>query len=300
MKQLKIGIFLLIIAIGFIGCNPLNNSEETYKPKGVEKEYKSYVFGINAFLDSKEMFIAYRPMLNYLEQNIDGVKFDLVTSRDFVEHEKRVRNGEFHFALSNPYQSLIGFDHQYSPIAKMQNDTIFKGILIARKDSHITNFDQLKGKKIAFSAPSALAGAIMPKYYLWEHGINVHRDMIPYYVGSHYSAILNTYTKDTYIAATWPRAWNKWKKENPDKAQELEIVWETPHLLNNALSVRSDVDPKIAQKVAELLIHLNDTPQGRQLLEHANMDGFERADMKTFDPVRTFIRKYENALGTIQ
>lgn len=300
MKQLKIGIYLLIIAISFIGCNPLNNSEETYKPTGVEKEYKSYVFGINAFLDSKEMFIAYRPMLNYLEQNIDGVKFDLVTSRDFVEHEKRVRNGEFHFALSNPYQSLIGFDHQYSPIAKMQNDAIFKGILIARKDSHITNFDQLKGKKIAFSAPSALAGAIMPKYYLWEHGINVHRDMIPYYVGSHYSAILNTYTKDTYIAATWPRAWNKWKKEYPEKAQELEIVWETPHLLNNALSVRSDVDPKIAQKVAELLIHLNDTPQGRQLLEHANMDGFERADMKTFDPVRTFIQKYENALGTIQ
>ncbi|MDD5716895.1 MAG: phosphate/phosphite/phosphonate ABC transporter substrate-binding protein [Sulfuricurvum sp.] len=283
-----------------MGCDQIIKSKGTYKPIGVEKEYKNYAFGINAFLDSKEMFIAYRPILNYLENNIEGVKFDLVTSRDFVEHEKRVRKGEFHFALSNPYQSIIGFEHNYGPIAKMKNDTIFRGILIARKDSHIMNFKQLKGKKISFSAPSALAGAIMPKYYLWEHGINVHRDMIPYYVGSHFSAILNTYTKDTYIAATWPRAWNKWKKENPAKAEELEILWETPPLLNNALSVRSDVDPVIAHKVAVLLIGLQNTPEGKKLLEHAGIDGFEYADLKTFEPVRSFMKQYEAALGPVE
>lgn len=300
MKHFKIVSVLLIITFGFSGCDTSKNSTETYRPKGVQKEYKNYVFGINAFLDAKEMFIAYRPILNYLEENIDGVKFDLVTSKDFLEHEKRVRNGEFHFVLSNPYQSIIGFDHHYFPIAKMKNDTIFKGILIARKDAHISSFQQLKEQKIAFSAPSALAGAIMPKYYLWEHGISVHSDMIPYYVGSHFSAIFNTYTKDTYITATWPPAWNKWKKENPLKAEELEIVWETPPLLNNALSVRSDVDPMIAQKVAALLINLNATQEGCALLEHANMDGFEKADMKTFEPVKSFIRKYESALGIIQ
>lgn len=300
MKHLNIGIFILLFALSFTGCELLIKREESYKPIGVEKEYKNYVVGINAFLDAKEMFVAYRPILNYLEKHCEGVKFDLVTSRDFVEHEKRVRDGEFHFALSNPYQTIIGFKHHYTPIAKMKNDAIFKGILIARKDVHITGFEQLKSKKIAFSAPSALAGAIMPKYYLLEHGINVHRDMIPYYVGSHYSAILNTYAKETYIAATWPRAWNKWKMENPGKAEELEVVWETPPLLNNAISVRSDVDPLIAKKVADLLVKLDTTPEGRALLKHANIDGFDRATVETFDPVKVFIRKYEDALGTIQ
>lgn len=246
------------------------------------------------------MFIAYRPILNYLEENIEGVKFDLVTSKDFVEHEKRVQNGEFHFALSNPYQTLIGFNHHYYPIAKMKNDTLFRGILIARKDAHIMRVEELKGKKIAFSAPSALAGAIMPKYYLWERGINVHCDMIPYYVGSHFSAILNTYSKDTFITATWPPAWKKWKKENPSKAKELEILWETPPLLNNALSARSDVDPDIAQKVVLLLTGLNSTQEGRKLLKHANLEGFENADLKTFEPVRSFMKKYEAALGPVQ
>jgi len=300
LKHYKIIFILLTIAVGFVGCDTSNQSEEKYRPKGVYKEYKNYVFGINAFLDSKEMFIAYRPILNYLEANIDGVKFDLVTSKDFVEHEKRVRNGEFHFVLSNPYQTIIGFGHDYSPLAKMKNDTIFRGILIARKDANITTFDQLKGKRIAFTAPTALAGAIMPKYYLWEHGINVHSDMVPYYVGSHFSAIFNTYTKDTFITATWPPAWNKWKKENPLKAQEMEILWETPPLLNNALSVRSHVDPAIAEKVTVLLIGLNATAEGRKLLENANMEGFERADFKTFEPVTSFIQKYEVALGTVQ
>ncbi|MGA9046794.1 phosphate/phosphite/phosphonate ABC transporter substrate-binding protein [Sulfuricurvum sp.] len=301
MGQLvKFWAAMSLMLVAFSGCDHVNESNTEYRPVGVFKENKNYVIGINAFVSSKEMFVAYRPILNYLERNIDGVKFDLATSKDFVEYEKRVRQREFHFALSNPYQSVISFEYGYRPIAKMKNDTLFRGILISRKDAHITRFEQLHGKVIAFSAPTALAGAIMPKYFLWEHGIDVHRDMVPYYVGSHFSAILNTYTKDSLITATWPPAWEKWKNENPTKAAEMEIVWETEPLLNNALSVRSDVDPVLAAKVASLLMALNTTPQGRALLEQAGLEGFEKAEDKTFEPVRVFLHHYESALGKIQ
>lgn len=301
MEQfVKFWAVMSLMLFAFSGCDHLNESNTEYRPVGVVKENKNYIIGINAFVSSKEMFVAYRPILNYLERNIDGVKFDLATSKDFVEHEKRVRQSEFHFALSNPYQSVISFEHGYHPIAKMKNDTLFRGILISRKDAHIKRFEQLHGKVIAFSAPTALAGAIMPKYFLWEHGIDVRRDMVPYYVGSHFSAILNTYTKDSLITATWPPAWEKWKKENPTKAAEMEIVWETQPLLNNALSVRSDVDPVLAAKVASLLISLNMIPEGRALLERAGLEGFEKADNKTFEPVRVFLHHYESAIGKIQ
>lgn len=282
------------------GCDYLDPSEPEYRPTGEYKEHNHFIFGINAFLTDKEMFIAYRPILNYLEAHMEGVKFDLVTSKDFVHHEQRVKRQEYHFALSNPYQSIIGFDHGYKPIAKMENDRIFRGILIARKDSHITDFSQLKGKVIAFSAPTALAGAIMPKYFLWEHGVNVHTDMVPYYVGSHFSAILNTYTKDSFLTATWPPAWEKWKRENPQKASEMEIIWETEPLMNNALSFRSDVDPAIASRVAKLLIDLKKTAQGRAMLENAGVEGFESANFQTFIPVKEFLHRYQNALGKIE
>lgn len=301
MRRL-ITLFILtsFTAFVFSGCSHSNESKNTYRPKGVYKETTNYIIGITAFSSSKEMFVAYRPILNYLEENIEGVRFELATSKDFVEHEKRIRKSEFHFVLANPYQSLVSFDYNYHPIAKMKNDTLFRGIILARKDAHIKSFQQLRGNVIAFAAPTALAGTIMPKYFLWEHGIDVRHDMIPDYVGSHYSAILNTYTHDSLVTATWPSAWNEWKKENPKKAEEMEVVWETKPLLNNALSVRSDVDPESAKKVTALLIALNTTPHGRELLKKAGIEGFEIANSKTFDPVRVFLHRYESALGKIQ
>lgn len=289
--------FTLLI---FGGCDRSNESKDAYRPKGVYKENTNYIIGITAFSGNKQMFVTYRPILNYLEENIKGVKFELATSKDFVENEKRTRKNEFHFILSNPYQSLVSFDYGYRPIAKVKNDAIFRGIILARKDAHIKSFQQLRGNIIAFAAPTALGGTIMPKYFLWEHGIDVRHDMSADYVGSHYSAILNTYTKDALVTATWPSAWEGWKKENPIKAEEMEVIWETKPLINIALSVRSDVDPELAKKVTALLIALNTTPRGQEILKNAGLEGFEIANNKTFDPVRVFLHRYESALGKIQ
>jgi phosphonate transport system substrate-binding protein len=300
--RLLITIFILtgFTAFIFSGCDHSNGSKDAYRPKGVYKENASYVIGITAFSGNKQIFVTYRPILNYLEENIEGVKFELTTSKDFVENEKRIRKREFHFVLANPYQSLVSFDYGYRPIAKVKNDALFRGIILARKDAHIRSFQQLHGNVIAFAAPTALAGTIMPKYFLWEHGIDVRHDMNADYVGSHYSAILNTYTKDSLVTATWPSAWEGWKKENPLKAEEMEVIWETKPLINVALSVRSDVDPELAKKVTTLLIALNTTPHGQELLKNAGLDGFEIANNKAFDPVRVFLHRYESALGKIQ
>jgi len=278
----------------------MNEAQTSYKPTGTQQENVRYVIGVNAYLSSKEMFIAYRPIVDYLERHMNGIKFELATSKNFVEYEKRLNRSEFHFALSNPYQSLISFDHHYYPIAKMKNDACFRGLFIARKDAHLRNYAQLHGKIISFAAPTAFAGTIMPKYYLWEHGVDVRHDMIVRYVGSHFSAIVNAYTGDAFVAGTWPLAWEKWKKDNPDKASEMEVVWETKPLMNNALSARSDVPDAVVQKVTQLLVGLDSTQEGRELLKRAGFEGFEVTHRQAFAAVEEFLKRYRTTLGEIQ
>ncbi len=298
----KISLFFMsifVILLNF-GCDGMNESQSSYHPTGSYQTNVRYIIGVNAYLSSKEMFIAYRPIVDYLERHMNGVKFELATSKNFIEYEKRLNKSEFHFALSNPYQSLVSFDHHYYPIAKMKNDTCFRGLFVARKDSHVRNYAQLNGKVISFAAPTAFAGTIMPKYYLWEHGVDVRHDMVVRYVGSHFSAIMNVHSGDAFVAGTWPLAWEQWKKDNPQKASELEVVWETKPLMNNALVARADVPAAVVQKVTQLLVQLDSTQEGHELLKRAGFEGFEAANRQTFVPVEEFLKRYHRHLGKIQ
>ncbi|MFA6188677.1 MAG: phosphate/phosphite/phosphonate ABC transporter substrate-binding protein [Sulfuricurvum sp.] len=300
MRKIMVFFISIFVIILSSGCDGMNEAQTSYKPTGTYQANTRYVIGVNAYLSSKEMFIAYRPIVDYLERHMNGIKFELATSKNFVEYEKRLNKSEFHFALSNPYQSLVSFDHHYYPIAKMKNDDEFRGLFIARKDSHLRHYRQLNGKVISFAAPTAFAGTVMPKYYLWEQGIDVRHDMVVRYVGSHFSAIMNVYSGDSFVAGTWPLAWEQWKKNNPDKASEMEVVWRTKSLMNNALVARSDVPVAVVQKVTQLLLQLDSTQEGQELLKQAGFEGFEVADRQTFAPVEEFLNRYNNTLGKIQ
>jgi phosphonate transport system substrate-binding protein len=292
-----ISIFLILLSSG---CDGMNEPKTSYHPTGAYQTHTRYVIGVNAYLSSKEMFIAYRPIVDYLERHMNGIKFELATSKNFIEYEKRLNKSEFHFALSNPYQSFISFDHRYYPVAKMKNDDCFRGLFIARKDSHLRNYDQLRGKIISFAAPTAFAGTIMPKYYLWEHEIDVRHDMVVSYVGSHFSAIMNVYSGDSLLAGTWPLAWEKWKKDNPEKSSEMEVVWKTEPLMNNVLVARSDVPLAVVEKVTQLLVQLDSTKEGQELLKRAGFEGFEMTNRQAFTPVKQFLKRYTDTLGKIQ
>lgn len=300
MQKIRLFFISMFVVLFNSGCDGTNNSQVFYRPTGTYQADVRYVIGVNAYLSSKEMFIAYRPIVDYLERHMNGVKFELATSKNFIEYENRLNKSEFHFALSNPYQSFMSFDHHYYPIAKMKNDGCFRGLFVVRKDSHVRNYDQLNGKVISFAAPTAFAGTIMPKYYLWEHGIDVRNAMVVRYVGSHLSAIMNVYTGDAFVAGTWPLAWEQWKKNNPEKASELEVVWETKPLINNALVARSDVPVEVVQKVTQLLMQLDSTKEGQELLKRAGFEGFEAANRQTFVPVEEFLKRYYSHLGKIQ
>lgn len=294
--MMKHTILLFFIIIFFSGCEK-QTKEVRYEPKGSVVAKKVYKVGIHPYLNSKKMYKSYRPILDYLEENIDDVEFVLETSQNYAAYELKLYRGDFHFSLPNPFQTYNAISKNYIVIAKMKPDTVFRGIFVARKDTKLKNFEQLKGQSISFPAPTALAATMMPLYFLHRHGVDTKKDIDKKYVGSQYSSILNAYSKDTIAAATWPPPWEAWCKENPQKAKEMEVVWQTKHLINNGFIVRDDVDNEIAKDVAKYLIKLSDTEKGKKLLEDAGFDGFESSDNNAYKVVQSFLEKYEKEIG---
>jgi len=297
MKRLNLVWFT--VALFMIGCSDTQTSKR-YEPKGKRFINQIYKVGIHPYLNSKKMFLSYRPILDYLESRLENVEFILETSKDYPSYDKKLYARTFAFALPNPFQTYNALEHGYRVVAKMKPDSVFRGIFVAQKKAELSNVNQLRSKSISFPAPTALAATMMPLQYLHDHGLNVHKDIDKKFVGSQYSSILNAYSGDTLVGATWPPPWEAWCKENPQKAKEMEVVWQTKPLINNGFVVRDDIDPAIVQAIVNILISMDSDPQGKKLLDNAGFEGFEKANNRRYAIVKTFLDRYYQSVGKTQ
>ncbi len=244
----------------------------------------------------------YGPLVEDLNQNLGlpGARFRLEASRNYEEFDQRLYAREYDLALANPYQTLNALKRGYRVIAKMGDDQKFTGIILVRRDSGIRRPSDLKGKKVAYPARSALAACMMPQYFLQTHGVDVNRDLQNRYVGSQESAIMNVYLGETAAGVTWPLPWEAFQKEHPDMARELVVRWETEPLINNSVIARDDVPRQVAERVARRLASLNESAQGRVILERMPLSRFELADDARYQVVEDFVRRFEHTVGPLE
>lgn len=253
------------------------------------------IFGVHPLHNPQRLYEIYGPLIEYLNRSIPEYDITLEASRSYEEFDKKLYSRHFHLALPNPYQTINSLDHGYRIFAKMGEDEKFRGIILVRKDSGIGQVSDLKGKTISFPAPTALAATMMPLYFLHTHGLDVNKDITRLFSGSQESSIMNIYLKKSEAGATWPPPWQAFVERNPEIAAELEVKWETPHLVNNGLVARDDVPQEVVDKVQSLLVTLHTHKEGQQLLAALPLACFEKATKETYQPVRVFLNDYSAA-----
>jgi phosphonate transport system substrate-binding protein len=272
------------------GCGKSEDSTyELQLDKHGKSEAKEYVVGIHPLHNPRRLMDVYGPIIEYIDSHIPEAKFKLEASRNYEEFDKKLDEGHFDFAMPNPYQTVRSLKHGYRVFGKMGDDQDFRGIILVRKDSHIDEVSDLKGKAVAYPSASALAATMMPQYYLHTHGIDINKDIENRYVGSQESAILNVFRGHVAAGATWPVPWEAFSAEHPDWASQLEVKWQTATLQNNGWVVRQDIPQAIVEKFKALLIGLSSSEQGRQMLAKLPISRFESADDETYQPVRDFL-----------
>lgn len=283
---------VLFLTVVLAGCS---EDETVELPQfGTEKavDIQVYRFGIHPLHNPSRLHEIFGPVMEYLNEHIDGAQFRVEASRNYAVYDEKLFAGEFEFSLPNPYQTITSLDHGYRVFGKMGDDHNFRGIILVRKDSGINKVEDLKGKPVSYPAPTALAATMMPQYYLNTHGLDVMQDVENRYVGSQESSIMNVYLGDTVAGATWPPPWSAISKERPQLAEELEVKWETEPLPNNGLVVRRDISSDLVDQVADLLFSLHTHAEGQAMLARMELSRFEPANDSTYAPVREFLERF--------
>lgn len=294
-------VVLLILSIFFTGCE--KEEEIEYLPQYSQTpplEKTVYIFGVHPLHNPTRLFEVYQPMMDYINDRLDGVELRLEASRNYPAYDKKLFARHFHFSLPNPYQTVTSTEHGYKIFGKMGDDDNFRGIILVRKDSGIESVEDLRGKNVSYPAPTALAATMMPQWYLHTHGIDINKDITNSYVGSQESSMMNVYLGKSAAASTWPPPWRAFIKERPEVAQQVVVKWRTPPLPNNGLVVRDDVPQDVVDKVSSIIFSLHTHEEGRKILEAMELSRYEKAESSTYDPVREFLKHFVDEVRPIR
>jgi|AGTN01.3.fsa_nt_gi ABC-type phosphate/phosphonate transport system, periplasmic component len=288
-----------LLGLALSGCD--DDGAEDYRPTYTLKSAtptKSYRFGC-PFNTPETLFLVYQPLIDYLNARLDGDTLKLEASRDYDSFEQKLYYRNFDFALANPYQALMAVANGYVIFAKMADDDQYRGLILVRRDSRVETIADLKGQAISYPASSGLAATMLSQAFLHEQGLDVMHEVSNLYVGSEESSILNAYLRKTAAGTTWPLAWNRFQRDEPDKAGQLMIKWETGALPSNALVARDDIPADLVRRIAALLIGMHETEEGRWALDNILLHRFELADAATYEPVKDFLVRFNETVRPV-
>jgi phosphonate transport system substrate-binding protein len=279
----------------FASCTGIDSSTpSSYKPVFAADtvDDNTLILGFPSFAYSETA----EPLVKYLNAHLKGLQVKLKACTTYEEYLALIRKQEFDFTLINGFQALAVKDSGYTIFGKITNDKQYSAVIFSRKDAQIKSVSDLKGKAIALVPSRIIPGTMMPLYYLHKHGLNVNEDIQRIDVSSFESTILTTYLGKSEAGACLTRSWNVYISSHPEILSRVELKWETPPLVNNALVFKSSLDGKTIALITRLLFSMHTTEEGRLATEKLGISGFEKADDEIYKPMIEFKKRYDSLI----
>lgn len=298
----SVGILVMVLLLAGCGTeSPPGDLGPQYLPAAQAKHAVevTYHLAIHPLHNPAKLYQSYQPLVDHLNARLVSCRVVLEASRDYAAFEAKYQAGAPEILLPNPWQALQAMRAGYAVIASAGEAADFRGIILVRKDGGIGVPADLVGKAVSYPSPTALAACIMPQYFLHTQGLDIHKDIVNRYVGSQESSILNVVQGHVAAAATWPPPWRTFQSDHPELAAQLVVRWETAPLINNAVMVRRDLPAEVSAQLRRLLVGLEESEEGRQVLAHCGTARFIPASDQDYEPARRFVERFEREVRPV-
>jgi len=288
---LKCLIGALLICIIFVAVKPVYAAEETQELLlGIEPEHNIF--------DQMERYLV---LADYLTEQL-GVKVKLTIVSRYGEVIKRFKTLKLDGAFLTPYTATLGMRELHlEPLVNPVNldgEFTSQGYIFVRKDSGIHSIADMKGGSIVFVDPATMEGYLFPLVFLQQHGVtDINKFYSRYYFsGSHASAIFAVLDGRADIGAAKSTVYNRLVKNDPSIAQDLDIIAKSVKVPEITLCIRSEIAPELRDKLTEILLQMDETPEGQKVLKQFKARGFIKAEKKNYAVIEDMAMK---VLGTL-
>jgi len=230
----------------------------------------------------------FNPLADYLSRELHR-PVQLVISKDFDAFWRQVEERRFDLVHFNQYHYLKARRLGYRVILSNQefgSDTL-AGALYVRKDSPITEVTALAGRKIVFGGgKDAMMSYIVPRYLLQSAGLK-DGDYQADFALNPPNAVLAVVNGQADAAGAGDVV--RQFLPNPDDQAAVRILAKGEPLRQHPWAVRETLDPPLRDELRRLLLALNDSAEGRALLEQAGLSGLSAASEADYEGCRAVV-----------
>ena len=223
----------------------------------------------------------FNPLAAYLAEHLTefGIKGGrVVIARDIEEMAGFLKDGTVDIYFDSAYPTLATQELSGSEIILRrwkEGISTYWSLLIALSDGGVTGVDDLRGKLLAFEEPRSTSGFLLPAGTLAQRGLKLREvDGPSAPVGAHEIGYFFSGDEENTLQLILERkvagggVSNQDYDELPEELkQRIIVIARTSAVPRQLVSLASGLDPGLARKVQELLVGLELTKEGRDLLE---------------------------------
>lgn len=248
--------------------------------------------GVSAMISPKGTLNVYQEMVDYIGEKM-GKKVKLIQRQTYAEMNDLVKKKEVFaaFVCSGPYvEGYDEFGMELIVVPQMYNDTIYYSYIIVQKDSNIKSFEELRGKKFAFTDPLSNTGKIAPTYFLSKLNETPDTFFSDYiFTGSHDNSIESVAKNLVDGAAVDNLIWEYINKRNPEFTSGTKIIEKLGPYAIPPMVTHPDTDTELKEKLRSILLNMDKDEKGKRILSEIEIEKFVVIDSASYDSVREMV-----------
>jgi phosphonate transport system substrate-binding protein len=224
-----------------------------------------------------------KPLLDYVVGHMADVGItqgSVILVKDQKEMIQMLNDGKIDWATKGVFQAILSNEQAGAEIflrSWREGVATYYSVIFARKDSGVKSLGDLKGKKIAFQDRNSTTAYFVPAALLKNAGYqllelpspreNPPADKIGYaFAGDELSISTWVHRGLTQAGAYHNQNWAS-PETNPDAMKkDLKIIYQSKPLPRIIEVVRKDLDPKIKNRLKQILLKAHEDPAAKEAL----------------------------------
>ncbi|WP_129125475.1 phosphate/phosphite/phosphonate ABC transporter substrate-binding protein [Geomonas oryzae] len=212
----------------------------------------------------------WRPLVEHLSKET-GVRIELKLYDKINTFLADAQAGQTDFLYAPPNMFFLAYQKQkYIPLVRSSH--MIRGQVFVRKDSPYTKVNELKGKTIAFVGPKNVCSVIT------RHSMLTGQGAIDYNVsfsGSTINVAKSVLVGKADAGATLDTSM---MNDVPEMRKEFRVILETERMAPHPFAAHPRVPKHVQETVTAALLRLDESDQGRKILDTVKLSKPIRAD----------------------
>jgi phosphonate transport system substrate-binding protein len=261
----------------------------------VAQEPKELNFGIIATEKAGALRQMWEPFLSDMSKAI-GIKVNGFYATDYAGIIEAQRFNKVQIAWYGNRSAMDAVDRAngevFAQFVDLDGTPGYYSYLITHRDSGITSLDQVlkNGKQYSFGIgdPASTSGTLVPTYYVFTmNKLDPRTHFRVVRSANHEGNFLAVLNRQVDVATSNSEMTEKVKEKNPERMEQIRILWTSPLIPRDPLVWRKDLPADVKKKVQDFVVGYGRDDREKEILKNMyRLAGFKVSTDAQLVPIR--------------